>query len=228
MNKALIILSYLLFASRCYAMDLPAAKKLYAKDFKKLGVTYTTHLIFDSYVDRSLILEPARRRTIIEHPDYEPEPNNARYISAIKNGYQAALYLKYINDAVGHGVFADAGLKKGDIVGEYTGTVITQQKTVGMPADQTSYMFETIFCYRGVFSPEPLIIDARNKGNFTRFINHSYTPNVEVEEVYSDSMWHLLLVASKLINKDQQLFINYGEGYWLRRGIKPIDLQPNP
>lgn len=215
MNRTFFILFCLLFTGRPYAMDLPVIKKLYAGDFEKLGVKFTPRLILDSCVDRSRILQPM--------PFYETESNIRWYTQAIQMGHQAALYLKYINNKVGYGVFADVALQKDDIVGEYTGKVITQSVAVKKPVAHTGCMIPMV-CYDGCFFPEALIIDARREGNFTRFVNHSYKPNVDCKMVYCDSMWHTLFIASEAIDKDSQLFINYGKGYWEAREIEPIEL----
>lgn len=202
-----------------FAMDLPTVRKLYAKDFSELGVEYSEQQVIDEAIDTSKIL--------VADPRYETGANSARFTTAIKNGHQASLYLKYINDRVGYGTFADALIQEDDIVGEYTGKIIRQHIVFAMRPEETVYLMPLQACYADYYCLTSLYINAKQIGNFTRFINHSDKPNVISKQVYDGSMWHMILVASQNILQDKQLFIDYGTGYWEARGIKPIDLQSN-
>lgn len=187
-------------------MELPAVRKLYAKDFAELDVQYTEQCIIDEAIDRSKILEAA--------PGYETDANIARFTAAIKTGYQSSLYLKYINERIGYGTFADAPIQKDDIVGEYTGKVIQEHTALAMPGSERTYLMALSYCYADYNWPASLYIDAKKMGNFTRFINHRKKPNVICKLISDGYMWHVILVATKHIAKDKQLFINYGDGYW--------------
>ena len=50
-----------------------------------------------------------------------------------------------------------------------------------------------------------------------RFVNHSDEPNVETKFVFQGNSWHLIYVAKKEIKTGEQLFVNYGSGYWTTR-----------
>ena len=64
-------------------------------------------------------------------------------------------------------------------------------------------------------------IDAKHKGNITRFINHSYEPNLEPLGVFSRGVMHIILRTKKWIKKGQQITYDYGPQYWKKRE-KPI------
>ena len=59
------------------------------------------------------------------------------------------MYVKYINERIGHGAFAEHEIKVNDIVGEYTGKVIHADKAGRMPLTETDYMMELVTCYAG-------------------------------------------------------------------------------
>ena len=80
---------------------------------------------------------------------------------------------------------------------------------------------------RAIIGPLHYTIDAKRIGNFTRFINHNYKPNVISRLYFDGCMWHTILVADCGIAKDEQLFIDYSRGDWNIRGLVPIDLQSN-
>ena len=62
-------------------------------------------------------------------------------------------------------------------------------------------------------------LNAKDAGNFTRFINDSYYPNVDGAFIRWNNASHLILFANAPIKKGQQLFIDYGIGYWMARGV---------
>lgn len=218
MNKQLAFL-FLLASFFLTGMDKPGVTKLFAHHFNKLGVNYSTQLELDPTIDVSKILEPL--------PGYEAESNVARFTEAINQRYQAPLYLKYINQTVGYGVYANEPIHANDIIGEYTGKVISQQNVLTKSVKSRAYIMEIVGCLAGYYWPESLYIDAHEAGNFTRYINHSYTPNVMGKQIFDGKWWHIMLIAGREIAQDQQLLIDYGKNYWYLQGINPIDLTPN-
>jgi uncharacterized protein len=66
------------------------------------------------------------------------------------------------------------------------------------------------------------VIDA-TQGNLTRFINHSFTPNLRPVHVYYAGFYHLIFLAMQRIEKGTQLSYSYGKNYWYLRG-KPAEL----
>lgn len=211
-----LLASILFFIYPISAMDMPKEGKFYQEDFKKLGVNYTSKLIYDSTIEIAKILSAA--------PGYETAENIIRFTDIVKKGYEAPVYLKYINEQIGYGVYADAPIKENDIVGEYTGQLIDQEAAVQLPHEKTSYFMASGNFYPGYNYPEEFYIDAAKAGNFTRFVNHSYDPNVKTKVVYDGALWHVLFIAAKKVEQDKQLLVNYGAGYWQMRGLEPIEL----
>lgn len=195
-----------------------AHAKWNVKDFMQhMGLEYSNQLIIDESIDRS--------RIVPSNPSYIFD---VRFANAIKSGYEVPAYLKFISARVGYGVFAEAPINEDDIVGEYTGRLMTGKVARALPSDQIDYLYSVDSCYESNNWLMPLFIDAKNVGNSTRFINHSYAPNVSQKTFFDGVIWHIIFVAAQRIEKDQQLFMNYGKGYWQAREIEPIDLTANP
>lgn len=195
-------------------------RKLYAQDFQALGIEYITAL--RTNLDVSKII--ARKRS----PFVCLENQRKEYTQQVVKEYQAPIYLKYINDTVGFGVFADKPIKECDTISEYTGYLCVEDDS-NEQVECMDYAIDVGNFYdsqRGT----ALYVNAEKAGNFTRFINHSYLPNVCSLSVYNeiDRLWHVMMLASKDIDQDTQLLTNYGTGYWDVREIVPIDLQSNP
>ena len=57
----------------------------------------------------------------------------------------------------------------------------------------------------------------KKKGNFTRFLNHSFKPNVSSRGMVIDNLYHVIFFANKKIEKDEQLTYDYGPTYWNTR-----------
>src|SRR6478672_5606044 len=101
----------------------------------------------------------------------------------------------------GRGVFADRLIKKGELIGEYTGERITEKE-----ADRR-YPFDDderhhTFLFR---LDDGMIIDALFGGHPVRFINHSCNPNCEALE--EDG--RIFISALKNIPKGQELAYDY-------------------
>ena len=83
-----------------------------------------------------------------------------------------------------------------------------------------------------------LTIDAKYSGNYTRFINHSCSPNVKVNSLLlclsrltficqqvANVSWdydeiqliHMCFYTDKLIKKGEELTIDYGEAWWANK-----------
>ena len=199
-------------------------RKLYAADFQALGIEYLASV--RTFLDKTKIIPPkpypAKWKSYLEllHEDW------AQRISC---QYHAPVYLKYVNPKVGFGVFADSPIKRFEAIGEYTGLLCVEDDS----KCEESFDYAIDAGYYASSTSEDrltLYIDAAKCGNFTRFINHSYIPNVNAHTVFSnkDGLWHVMYRAIKDIGQDSQLLVNYGTDYWTTRNIEPVDLTANP
>lgn len=124
--------------------------------------------------------------------------------------------VRFIDPLIGFGVFAEEKIPALSFVGEYLGIVRKRDKSQEI---ENPYIFRYLRC--GLFTP--LVIDAQQKGNFTRYINHSEYPNLSSRWIVVDGVYHIVFIANRCIEKGEQLTYNYGFGYWYNRA-KPLEL----
>lgn len=125
---------------------------------------------------------------------------------------EAPYFIKKVNPLVGYGVFAASTILELAFIGEYTGVVRRRRFW-------DDSLNDYVFGY--VIGPHdtPWVVDAREKGNFTRFINHSYDPNVTSKWIIVDGVGHIILFANRLIRAGEQLTYDYGPKYWQKRSF---------
>lgn len=112
---------------------------------------------------------------------------------------------------VGLGLFASQALSAGQLIGEYTGLVCLIDEV----EERGAYAYEA-------WPGSPLAIDACTAGNHTRFINHARDPNLDVLQCVIAGSWHVLFAARRIIAAGEELFVDYGDGYWRRRRMIEI------
>ncbi len=120
--------------------------------------------------------------------------------------------IKKVNPLVGYGVFAEKMISELTYIGEYTGVV---RKRRFWKDSSNDYVFGY------VIGPHDTkwVIDAKEKGNFTRFINHSYQPNLTSRWIIVDGIAHIIFFANRLIMPGEQLTYDYGPYYWRKRSF---------
>ncbi len=125
--------------------------------------------------------------------------------------------LRYINFSMGLGVFSRYEMKTGDIIAVYSGI-----KTAHRPSI-CKYMFERKEdCLK-------LVLDGRQHGNITRFINHAPSAdshpesaplasgleaNVEATHHYLKGIEIVVYSAKKNILPEEQLLVDYGKRFF--------------
>lgn len=104
-------------------------------------------------------------------------------ISFLENGSLSSnLVIKFIDDTMGYGLFADDLILKGSFIGEYTGLVNTasenniQIKEIS-DGESKSYFNPLAYCCEYPSCEGDVLIDAYEFGNVIRFINHSDDPS---------------------------------------------------
>ena len=153
---------------------------------------------------------------------------------------------------LGHGVFLRPDAKpilRGEAIAPYSGDVYVAPQNSGEGSDYAFSLLsdlkltkeeQKIFDPKGRFHPRRLYsidLDADKKGNFTRFINHSATPNVEARMVripknslgLEPAPFEIVYFAKKKILPGEQLLVCYeGEdnSYWGALNIKPFPMNP--
>lgn len=125
----------------------------------------------------------------------------------IRRGSHPPVSIKYIDAEVGYGVFAEKKIPPCAFVGEYTGLI--QERNPKQLKDK-------IHCLRYPMweGGKNVCIDAEQKGNFTRFINHSAKPNLNLQSIYWRGIPRMIFVAIKEIREGGQLTFDYGPLFW--------------
>ncbi len=141
----------------------------------------------------------------------EEEILGKKFINKITDGYISKASIRHISDEVGFGLFTEEDLDQEVYVGEYTGLVRRNNRRYLEPLNN--------YCYEYPVQDEigrHFVIDATN-GNLTRFINHSYHPNLKPTYAFYDGFYHLIFLTVSPIKKGSQLFYDYGLNYWYLR-----------
>lgn len=107
----------------------------------------------------------------------------------------------------GWGVYASGLVRKGDLIGQYTGEVIEQQdgERRGRVYDQmkSSFLFNTTAEY---------VVDSTRLGNKLRYINHSKNHNCSSRLMRVDGDVIVGIYASRDIMSFEELLFDYGYG----------------
>ncbi len=129
----------------------------------------------------------------------------------ILEGKVGALYLRWIKPHIGYGLFAAEDLPKGYYVGEYAGVVrpFSQRKDA-----KNCYCFEYKIHLGGASS---YTIDAQDKGNLVRFINHNSSSNLTPQLAFCNGLQHVVLLTNQPVAKGCELTYDYGPTYWSKR-----------
>lgn len=214
-----VVATCLLLVFGGYQLGLFSSReKFYRKDFiSKFQVTYLDKL----EVKATDVLAC----DITQDDFYQTNEDNCQTLSVIygqliDKSYVAPVYVAYASPELGYGLFADRSIKKGEMIGEYTGRLVED-----FEVDATN---KYLFYYPSKIAKDSekqreFYIDALSAGNYTRFANHMKNPNAERRYVPHNGKWHVIFIAVKDIAKDEQIFIDYGSGYWVDE--QPLDIQ---
>ena len=190
-------------------------RKFYQDDLEKyFAVEYLEKTIIDPEV-----LPLLENYDITQDPEFNDE-NVKRRIELHSHFFDRGfkedrrVYAAVCSPEMGYGAFADVYIPAWTVIGEYVG-IITNKKA------NTDYAW--------IYHSEPkdsegntvlLRVDARTRGNMTRFLNHSDDPNCSVIHVPYKNRWRTLYLTNTNILPDQELTVFYGRNYWKEREKK--------
>jgi hypothetical protein len=167
-------------------------------------------------------------------------------------GLPKHLVCRKLPGVLGHGIFLHPTappLLRGQLIGPYSGEVSIIAQNL---PDESSYAFAPLsdiplsraeqvhFDPKNCYHPRRLYwlsVDADKKGNFTRFINHSDTPNIAAAYLMipsnryglSESPLEIVYLVKRKIHPGEQLLISYDgddHSYWGSLGIRPVKITP--
>ncbi|KAL5205606.1 hypothetical protein ABZP36_033815 [Zizania latifolia] len=111
-----------------------------------------------------------------------------------------------MTEKCGYGVVAEEDINKGEFVIEYVGEVI-DDRTCEQRLWKMKRQGDTNFYLCEVSSN--MVIDATNKGNMSRFINHSCEPNTEMQKWTVDGETRVGIFALRDIKVGEELTYDY-------------------
>jgi len=174
-------------------------------------IHYLPHLKFRNYHFFKNVIKScpfAFRRTSLGE---EMQRLGMEFKTHIQNAYIADVSVRWIDDTIGFGLFAEKPLKPKAFLGAYTGMF---HKLRFSMQENSPYAFQ----YPRLFWPlRPFAIDAEIQGNLLRFVNHSHLPNLEAKGALDRGLIHIIFLAKRPIESGDELTLNYGKSYWRKR-----------
>lgn len=172
------------------------------------GVRYCTQLKF---ADAHIRARIKKKCHLAARLDPRQKWLGSYYSKELRSDFSIDCTIKWIDPLVGYGVFTNQPIPKHAYVGEYVG-VVKRRPFFGRLKNHYCFDYTLALGRR-----TPYIIDAQKEGNYTRYINHSYHPNLETASVLCEGMMHIIVYAIEDIPKGSQLFYDYGPNYWANR-----------
>ena len=183
---------------------------------KRLQIKYNPKLEFESLRALAKIERKILKYRMKQYLDREQIWLGVYFQQHIKEPRSAAVELRWIDDAIGWGVFAAENLPEMYYIGEYAGLVRGKK----FKDSKNSYCFQYAIVQG---ESTRLTIDAKDQGGIVRFINHSDTPNLHSALATTENLSHVIFYTNRPLKKGEQLSYNYGPDYWKKRG-KPRKL----
>ena len=173
-----------------------------------LNIEYLAQPIFESWDLLDEILTHTQKAKNDELISNERIWMGVYYDKEIQQNVHPPMRVRWIDEKIGFGVFAAERILPCSYVGEYTG-LIQERKS--------KHINESNYCIRYTSWPmgkRQYVIDAENTGNFTRFINHSDTPNISLVGAYWRGLPRLIFLSLQEISEGTQLTFDYGKTFW--------------
>ncbi|XP_073322599.1 lysine methyltransferase 5Ab [Pagrus major] len=129
----------------------------------------------------------------------------------IKSGIEEGMQIKHI-EGKGRGIFAAKGFKKGEFVVEYHGDLLELAEAKQREAQYAQDPQTGCYMYYFQYQCKTYCVDAtKESGRLGRLINHSKTGNCQTKLHPIDGTPHLILVASRDIDAEEELLYDYGD-----------------
>ena len=112
----------------------------------------------------------------------------------------------------GKGLFAKVRIKKGETIGYYTGEILRDWHSTRDPYRSSLYLLWVC--------KDHWINAVGPKANYSRYMNHSDTPNAEL---IVSTRWKTARIESlRSIKPGEEIFYSYGDEYWEAMEVDPI------
>lgn len=177
---------------------------------EKFGVKELETLLFLDDKTRERVLKKVAKKLSKESCYKRNQWTTSLYGEDRKRSTFDHLYIRMMNPLVGYGVYTLSSIPAYSYAGEYTGIV---RKRARWKDRRNDY----VFGYDIGSDRTSWIIDAKEQGNFTRFFNHSFTPNLTSGWIIDDGICHIIFFSNRLIQRGEQLTYDYGPYFWKKR-----------
>lgn len=181
------------------------------KEFEALThIRYLYHLEFDTEATYKKVKNLCKNVIGNENRNKRSEWMGIHYRKEVLNGFVNDVYIKWVDDRYGFGLFANKHMETGEYIGEYLGIV-----------RPVTYLFANVnpYCFRyPLYSIgfKVYTIDAQDACNETSFVNHCNHPNCDAVVTCNNDILHVCLVANREIKEGEQLTYDYGNNLWNR------------
>lgn len=177
---------------------------------KYFGIEYLDHLEFKNYSYLNYVCKHVKKALSKTDLKWKNHWTCCMHESQLIDKTFPLTYVKWIDALIGYGLFAGENIPQYAFIGEYTGVVRKRRA-------KTDKFNDYIFGYVVAINDTPFVIDAKERGNYTRFINHCDEPNLFSTWMISKGICHVILFAKQAIAKDAQLTYDYGPNFWKKR-----------
>jgi len=198
--------------------DEPSVRILSCEEFRNVtGVTYLSHLQFENYKVFKRVLRQCPWLLKYTSLGRQHKWFGALYGKEVYEGKVADASIRWIDEEIGYGLFAEKELPPQSFVGAYTG-ILRQWHRFSPNHNEYCFHYPTGFWRMRIF-----MIDAEETGNITRFVNHSADGNLEPVALLDRGLLHVFFKTARTIEVGEQMTVNYGPDYWRRRqNLKPL------
>lgn len=176
---------------------------------KLMKIPYFRSLRFRSYETLKLVIKSCPY--ILRLPFLENRQLRDLYADELKSEAIAPCSIRWIDEHIHYGLFAEKDFDEGEWVGEYTGVV---REYVRTHPDQNAYC---LHYPTRLWSLRYFMVDAYPGGNELRFANHSDDPNMNPQCLVKNRLLHTVLMTSRKVQKGEELTFNYGKDFWRKR-----------
>ncbi|MBA2728780.1 MAG: SET domain-containing protein-lysine N-methyltransferase, partial [Parachlamydiaceae bacterium] len=184
------------------------SEKLFQQYFK---VAYLPHLAFFDYEEFKRVLANCPWVLAKSFLGEENREQAKEFSSQLKSGHCANISIRWIDEQLEYGVFAETDMAAGTYIGEFTGAVRHLSR---------KHPTHNIYCFHyptRFWSWNYYVIDALRMGNQMRFINHSDRPNLQPLCLCERRLLHIVFIAKVAIKAGEQLTYDYGQDFWKTR-----------
>lgn len=117
-------------------------------------------------------------------------------------------------EGAGMGLFAKSMLRPGDIIGDYTGDVLTDEEAHSEEHVDSLYLVQVCKDY--------WVKGEGAKANYTRYVNHG--GRYSNARLSVSTRWKTVrIVAEATIRAGEEIYMDYGEAYWAEVGFDPVE-----